>query len=80
MSKWIRFDEVAEVAPGRRTVVWRVVNKETNAYLGAVRWYGPFRQYSFEPEPFTVFERTCLRDIADFCEARTRERTRRASE
>jgi hypothetical protein len=39
-----------------------------------VRWYGKWRQYAFFPMPNTVFERQCLRDIANFCEAKTRER------
>jgi hypothetical protein len=41
--------------------------------LGEVRWFGRWRCYAFYPEPDTLYERQCLRDIADFCEARTRE-------
>jgi hypothetical protein len=36
--------------------------------LGTVAWFGRWRCYSFFPAARTVFERKCLRDIADFCE------------
>jgi hypothetical protein len=35
--------------------------------LGVIKWYGPWRQYCFYPEPGCVFNSDCLRDIAGFC-------------
>lgn len=35
--------------------------------LGMIKWYAQWRQYGFFPEEKTVFEKTCLHDIADFC-------------
>lgn len=36
-------------------------------FLGTVKWYAQWRQYAFYPAEGTVFEKTCLRDIKDFC-------------
>lgn len=70
--KWIRF--VLDVPiPARKTKVWIVATVEQGERLGTIRWHGPWRCYSFYPEPCTVFERQCLRDIADFCEGATYE-------
>jgi hypothetical protein len=38
-----------------------------------VRWFSRWRKYAFYPGRETVFEEDCLREIADFCETRTRE-------
>jgi len=65
---WIRF-EVCESPAHRRlkTTVWRVVAKDGDAHLGEIRWYAHWRRYTFQPGPRgTVFEPTCLRDIAAF--------------
>ena len=31
-------------------------------------WYASWRQYVFYPNPDTIFNKGCLRDIARFCE------------
>jgi len=41
--------------------------------LGEVKWFGCWRQYAFFPFPGTAYERQCLRDIAEFCETKTKE-------
>lgn len=69
---FIRF---IEGPPKPKTRTWRVVPVDGNAAdIGYVGWYAPWRCYSFFPGEYTVFERRCLRDIADFCEAQTKER------
>lgn len=72
MSKWIEF---ALVPPGlkAKTHVWLVWTKDGAITLGRVRWFSRWRQYCFQPEPHTVFERQCLRDIATFCEDETKK-------
>jgi len=35
--------------------------------LGQIRWYAQWRQYAFYPAEGTVFEKTCLGDIQQFC-------------
>ena len=40
--------------------------------LGYVQWFGRWRKYAFFPRPGSVFEKDCLRLIADFCERHTK--------
>lgn len=69
---YLRFD-LHDVIKGRKTNVWTVCNKDSNEILGEVRWFGRWRQYAFFPGADLVFEKHCLRRLADFCEARTIE-------
>jgi hypothetical protein len=41
--------------------------------LGEVKWYGRWRCYAYFPVNDTLYEKTCLRDIANFCEKKTRD-------
>lgn len=73
-SKWITFHK-ASVTRARKTLVFLVTTKENGKpeeaggqVLGRVSWYSPWRRYSFFPEPGTLFESQCLRDIAAFCD------------
>lgn len=34
--------------------------------LGEIKWYGPFRKFTFYPEDGTVFDDKCLLEIVDF--------------
>jgi hypothetical protein len=52
--------------PSGKTQIFQVVNKRSNEPIGQVRWYGPWRQYTFQPEYETVFSAGCLADIQDF--------------
>ena len=72
MSKWIRFDAGPPSASGK-TATWTILTIDGAMVLGEVRWYGPWRKYTFYPRSETVFEQDCLRDIAAFIEAHTRE-------
>ena len=56
-----------------KTIVWLVQARKGGDHLGYVRWMARWRKYCFYPEPNCIFEETCLRDIADFIEARTFE-------
>lgn len=68
-----------------KTYVFRVSTKidlgepiENSVLLGYIKWHGPWRCYSFfvssaDGEFELVFEKQCLRDIANFCEAATIE-------
>jgi hypothetical protein len=72
MSKWIQFVDRG-VPSGKKTRIWSVHPIELSgaSQLGEVRWFSPWRQYGFYPAANTVFERRCLRDIANFCEQQT---------
>jgi hypothetical protein len=74
MGKWIEFIELEELHTKKKTKTYKVVNKDNGSFLGFVRWFGSFRQYSFFPSEGCVFEKTCLRDIADFMQKLMDER------
>ena len=62
-TKWLRF-EVSALKP--KTVVMYVVSQSrAGLILGYIRWYSQWRQYTFEPEPYTTFNNACLQDITD---------------
>lgn len=68
-SKWIRFGTPSPSKSGK-TKEWGVMTTkdDTPVYLGVVKWMGRWRRYAFFPEPNMVFEQTCLRDLASFCD------------
>jgi hypothetical protein len=52
----------------RKTAVYEVCTN-TGKYdtkIGTIKWYPSWRCYSFFPESHTVYEKTCLQNIADF--------------
>lgn len=55
-----------------KTIIWDVKTKYWET-LGIVKWFGSWRRYAFFPKADTVFEKDCLRDIANFCESKTNE-------
>lgn len=69
-AKWIEFEELSQIGKTQR---WRV-NSIGAEDLGTIKWHGAWHQYAFFPAPATLFERQCLRDIADFCESETGKR------
>jgi hypothetical protein len=71
--KWIEFHEVD--MPNRKTKVFLVYNKENfEVPIGEIRWYGAFRKYAFYPQPNTVYENVCMKDITNFLEELMDER------
>lgn len=76
MAKRLRFIRAVQLAdiigPVPKTRIWRVRNMQSRIDLGRIRWFGRWRQYSFFPDDELVFEKTCLRTIADFCERATK--------
>ena len=72
MATYIEF--VQRTKPeNKKTSVWEIYDKENESYLGLVKFYEAWREYCFFAAPCTIFEWICLREIADFCEERTRE-------
>lgn len=73
-SKWLKFIDYTtfkktkkgKITSFPKTNTYMVRNKDNDVMLGWIKWYGSFRQYSFFPEPETVFERTCIGDIHRF--------------
>ncbi len=63
---------MAGQSPSGKTAIWLVTAKGGD-WLGEVRWFSRWRKYSFFPYPSTVFETTCLSELAEFLKDRTRE-------
>lgn len=62
--RYIRFGLAKEQNP--KTKIYDVIALEDQISLGQIKWYAHWRQYAFYPEPETVFEKTCLKDITNF--------------
>lgn len=71
-SKWLLFDLMPR-RNGLKTDRWLVYNKDAEIQIGEIKWYGPFRAYSFFPKNDCVFESTCLQDITNFIQHQMRE-------
>ncbi len=68
---YLRFDGVG-TSNSKLTLIWWVMSSNTESHLGNIQWLAPWRKYCFYPTPNTVYDTTCLREIADFCENQTR--------
>lgn len=55
----------------KKTSTWSV-QAENGGELGVIGWWGAWRKYTFFPKANTLFDASCLRSIADRCEAETR--------
>lgn len=64
-SRYLAFAWAGRSASGK-TEVWRVTSMSSGDLLGGVSWYGPWRQYVFEPEGGCVFNNGCLNDVSGF--------------
>jgi hypothetical protein len=69
---WIRF-VLSGVRPDQKTERWDVEDKD-GGFLGEIKWFARWRRYGFFPQPGTVFEQICMREISDFVEERSRAR------
>lgn len=68
MAKWIEFVEVPFTGKTKRFTVRSLGG---GGELGTVGFYPRWRKYSFFPNPNTLYESDCMRDIAQFCEEQT---------
>lgn len=51
---------------GRKTPMYRLINRHSSSLLGVIEWYGSWRQFCFFPEDMTVWSDGCLREVRDF--------------
>ena len=61
---------LAGASDSGKTQVWEAA-VEDGTILGVVSFFGRWRCYAFWPHQRTVFDKGCLREIADFCERET---------
>ena len=72
MAKWIRFVQVG-ASPSGVTRIWEVRTVDGLHVLARIAWSTAWRKYELRPDFDTGWEQDCLRDVADFLEAQTRE-------
>ena len=60
-----------------KTRVFSVDSVRQGGRLGVIRWFGRWRQYTIEPEASTVWNKDCLREVAEFLDALMKERRAR---
>jgi len=65
------FIEFVQLGSSGRTKIWDVVSKSQRSTLGKIKWWGHWCQYTFMPEPGTIYSEECLKDIAAFCKSQT---------
>ena len=63
--KYITFVRASKQNP--KTWIYIVRENPNHRLLGLIQWFARWRQYGFYPEEGTVFEKTCLQDITNFC-------------
>ena len=69
---YIDFIDVG-TSPSGKTKRWNVVAKASPTIsLGTVRWYAPWRRYSFQTTE-SIFDDGCLQEIVDFVKKVTAE-------
>ena len=62
--KYIRFQLSSEQKP--KTLVYDILNNNSDDLLGQVKYYANWRQYTFFPEEGCIFSVGCLDDVIDF--------------
>jgi len=68
MSEHLAFTRYASSESGK-TGRYEVRSKHDGGLLALVSWYGPWRRYVVHPQDGTLYDASCLRDIADFLDA-----------
>ena len=51
---------------GKKTRAYQVTEIGADNFLGAIRWYAPWRGYCFFPACGTVFDGGCLLQLSDW--------------
>lgn len=59
---------------GKKTDKFLVSSKRNGRTLGLIKWFNRWRKYTFEPEPETVWDESCLNDIVIFISNLMKER------
>lgn len=72
-GRWVSVNRLTR-RPGRTTDVFEVVTKESARVVAEIRWHAPWRKYVLVPRSETVWETTCLMDIARWLRLLTHER------
>jgi hypothetical protein len=60
-------------SPGKKTNIYQVQSRvgESFIVIGFIKWHGPWRKYCYFPQPETIYDKGCMREIANFCDDET---------
>jgi hypothetical protein len=61
MSAYLAYERV----PSHNKTVVLAVRSTGGTPLGTIKWYAPWRRYTFHPAAGTLFDAACLRDIEE---------------
>lgn len=62
-TEYLAFQELDVTTKTRQ---WAVKNKHHGDLLGLIKWYGPWRTFTFQALAGTIFNRGCLADVDRF--------------
>ena len=71
MSSYLAFRELQDTG---KTKVYGVASVRHGDRLGLIRWFGRWRQYTLEPAAGTIWNKDCLKEVADFLDQLMAER------
>lgn len=77
LGEHLSFRNLGKANPKATTFVYRVASRYNNSVLGYVKWYAQWRQYTFFPEQFTILDKKCLTELAEYCNMKTNEHKNR---
>ena len=63
-------------SPSGKTKIWQVIQIGVEGFqlkLGEIRWQASWRRYAFFPELHTLYDESCLRTLADYCQMKTQD-------
>lgn len=65
MSEHLRFTRYGS-SPSGKTGRFEVRSSQSGCLLALISWYGPWRRYVVYPQAGTLFDASCLSEIAEF--------------
>ena len=73
-----RYIELADCnwSASGKTKIWSVMQIGVEGFrlkLGEIRWQASWRRYAFFPQVCTVYDESCLRTLADYCQMKTQD-------
>ena len=71
-SEYLSFEEDDHYVGKTKRIM--VISKKNLNILGEIKWYGDWRQYTFYPKVYTLWNRQCMRDIISYIDGLMDER------
>lgn len=72
-ATYVNFEDIGRLKIGAKTKLFRVTNRAIGMVIGYIQWKPTWRRYVYCPEPDTIYDPKCMREIADFCEDVSRQ-------